>query len=1071
MFLKEGGKALENVSQIPREFLEPTIKFGLEEVGLQDIKYSPVGNISEKFSNDIDLSVDVNSIAELWNLPKPYYSDAFWDAIKERVAKIPGAVYQPGLKQFHIPFKIVNKEGIQQPIYKDGKPIEGTLANTQVDFFVGKQDWMKDILSGKPEGSGYKAVFRNVLIGSTISTIGRRTTEPDAEGNFEEIKHVLNFKSGVERVTTKYRPPKGKEKNPKVLYTTRQEVLNDQNEMAESLFGGGYSWQDINSFEKVMNEFLNNKFFNENYGEYKETILKKFKETLKPEQLKILLNSEYGQYFQSSLNEGREGIGRFAGTSEFKSAELLELLQKLAQEADAIGKENFEVDLLKSKSIDMVEKMDAAFVHFGINKDSEFFMESNYSGEVTIKTVDNPAFKDKKEVFIYLNENKQFQKSLREIATINGELQPIRFDAELFPVMLMSKGTEDITFASTRYKRNKLGKSGAFVIFKCAIWDEEKKDWKRPPPEISERYISGLKKRSSIFEEDWKIYSNDEDMRLPGILKIELGPVAKLLKPENFSNTINILKSRKKEDSEKRASTESMLNGLRKQLQDSLDEYANKARSKLGDNKSAVEGVVLRIKTPDGEVYEVKGTSQKFAEQANIIWEERKAIDMARKSFNKLIKTSVLGMANEPDSATLEKIKTSLSSPDNNAKTKSDFFNLMINATVPNYTQTLTTISDNLKLALKQLSDAINLPRTSKEGKTLPPLRKSFESKKEFLDQDSIRKTESYFKSVDDLLNSYGAISKKRNQQDKFFLTFKEYFKEEFPALLPDVKKSEEPMTRVILWYGRAQPWHKGHDAMIKLGKQKLSQFKSEKIVLMIAKGEESSKDLAENPLKENEQIELINALYGSDSQIEIVSDVFPTDGYGVLDIASTKNYLITAWLAGDDRIKEYQRLITSFDKERFLFNHNNVVFDLDESGKALAQMIPTPRVFSGTKSRTLVKNPEYTFEKWFAEIAPEKTSSSAKKVYEKIYNIMKERIPDQPIQEIVLSVLNEQLQKKKDKYSLVSKKIIEMLSISKNKKNVKEKQVRYFQNLKEMSGMGSGAVAIGAQKNWRRRQ
>jgi len=1051
--LLEGGKALgKDSSQIPKEFVVSTIENGMKKIGLEDVAYKPVGNISAQISNDIDLSISVEDLANKWNLPKPFYSDEFWNAIKEKVSQIPGAKFQPGLNEFHVPFELVDAKGKKQPMYKDGKPIANTIGVAQVDFFVGSQNWMKDVLSGKPEGSNFKAAFRNVLLGSIISTVDRKNTKPIAteefpQGEFEEHKYVLNFKSGVEKVVTRIANPdplNKRQKNPKKISVKREHFLENQDEMAAWLFGPGYTWEKVNSFEKVMDAFLNNKYYNNKYAKYREDIIKKVKETLTPEQLEMLQSGEYQELFKESmLNEGRESIGRFSGKNEFSPVEFLTLLKKLREETGNTKKESFKIDLLSDPSVDMVEKMDASFIHFGINKDGKFFMESNYSGEVTADNAQQ-VFGFRKESidsFTYLHDNKKFQSALQQIYKTYG---PVRFDSEMFPVFThQGSKSGDVVFASTRYKKDKFGKFGGSVIFKCSKWSEEKNDWVRPEPAVSSEIISNFKKLSSGFEQEWKIYSNDDDMRLPGVIPFELGDLAEYLKPEKFEEAINILKSRK-QNSEKDKLIEKM-NSVRTKLQNILNKYADAVSSKLGDKDSNVEGVVLRIKAKDGEVFEVKGTSQKFAENAKVVWEDRKNSENVKDEFLTSVKKVILSLPSTTD-------KNILTTLENSIKQNNATLQQAVASLVPNYEQALNNLEKNLNIAIGKAREEVK------------SITKSIKSKKSILDRDSERKSIDYVNNLTILLNDYEIIGTSRSSNDKkYLLVLQKYYGAKLEPLLntsqePEKKEMDTTKgTRVIVWNGRAQPWHKGHDAMIQLGKKKLSTLKAEKIVIMVVKGGKSSKDLAENPLNEKEQLNLINSLYGSDPQIEIVEQN-PLNAFSVIDICSKKKFIIVGWLAGDDRIAGYQDIVKRFNIEKFMTDHDFLPLDLDKkTGQINLEFIETPRIFSGKKSRAMIKDPNVTFEQWLKEISPAKISSSAKKQYEIVYNIMKERMPGE-LQEIILSLVNE------SKYRLISKKTGNKIGYFRfNKKQQSEEtQVRYFKKLKEMSAMGSGDVAGG---------
>ena len=113
-------------------------------------------------------------------------------------------------------------------------------------------------------------------------------------------------------------------------------------------------------------------------------------------------------------------------------------------------------------------------------------------------------------------------------------------------------------------------------------------------------------------------------------------------------------------------------------------------------------------------------------------------------------------------------------------------------------------------------------------------------------------------------------------------------------------------------------------------------------------------------------------------------------------------------------------------------------------------------------RSRTLIKDPNVTFDQWLKTVAPSNLTADAKKEYEKVYNTIKERMPEK-IEEIVLSTLQEHIVKRKNKFCLISKKSGKNLGCYRSRKGAKkrEKQVQYFKHLKEMSGMATGSAVV----------
>ena len=315
---------------------------------------------------------------------------------------------------------------------------------------------------------------------------------------------------------------------------------------------------------------------------------------------------------KKTLKEGKEAIGRVSGNNEFSNKNLLEMLKALVDSTRAQGKPRVRLDLSKQPLVDMVEKVDSNFINFGINDSGQFFMQSSNSGQVT---KDNAKAKfgfseDLLKSFYSALRNKKFQSSLKKIYRMVGAFM---YDAELFP-MMTHVGNEDgsVIFVATPYSKSEFGKSGAFVVFKSRLYDD---GWYRPSPEKNKELINIIKNLSTLdgWESDWKIYTNEQDMQRNVIFDINFGEVlaSYLRDDDSFASGLKILRSRSK--SFEKENLVNALKHFRATIQNKLDNYANKAKSVLSDDKdSYIEGVIFRIKSVDGDIYEVKGTSPSF---------------------------------------------------------------------------------------------------------------------------------------------------------------------------------------------------------------------------------------------------------------------------------------------------------------------------------------------------------------------------------------------------------------------------------------------------------------------------
>ena len=167
-------------SCIPKEYIDFNVSNALRVLGLSGINYEIVGNKNKDYAGDLDMAIEQKAIEQKWSLDS---DGQFWDQMNACLKQIKNKPMPPqtiidfkinkGLSQFHI----------SMPLYPDGNnkcPIpsydyqgkrEHTHGIIQIDFFVGNLEWMSKIVSGAPETSSYKAVYRNLLLGAIFSAV------------------------------------------------------------------------------------------------------------------------------------------------------------------------------------------------------------------------------------------------------------------------------------------------------------------------------------------------------------------------------------------------------------------------------------------------------------------------------------------------------------------------------------------------------------------------------------------------------------------------------------------------------------------------------------------------------------------------------------------------------------------------------------------------------------------------------------------------------------------------------------------------------------------------------------
>lgn len=717
-----------------------------------------------------------------------------------------------------------------------------------------------------------------------------------------------------------------------------------------------------------------------------------------------ILGTEWSPESSAALNEARESIGRFVGKSKFSNTNVLSLLKALVDETGNQGNQRFRVELAKNPSVDIVEKMDSSFSHFGIDPEGTFFMETSNSGPVTAADVEEKFgqkpefFHDVHQTFKSLSKNNDFQSSL---FSIFQDVGPIKYDAELLPALTHEgDGRGNIVFVGTPYSKDKMGAEGAFVVFKAQKWDPNALSWYRPEPRENEHLTSLIKKGSfsGNWAQDWRIYTNDEDMRHPVVLEIEFDELLTdyLSNDANFEKALALVGSRKKNPDKDELLFS--LNRVREILQDKLNTYAANAQSVLGDENSYIEGVVLRVKTAGGDIFEAKGTSFRFDEHKEMLWEDRVNVLNLTKGFESKLMLDVLELKSANPAVLNKAIKqvalefTPTAAGD---EAKVEFIK-----------ELLPVISDKDSGFDNVKSETVNL--LAQVQKEFVNLTSQFEANKQNLDPDTIRKTQAIFDGAAKSVESYKAATTSSLDSMSYYIYLLglainrriDRFVN-FGRTTPRKEKKEVP--KIVFWNGRAQPWHKGHDAMVQKGKGLLDSLGAEAVMIMIVKGGKSSKNKDQNPLSESEQISLIKAVYENDPQVIVSDKVLKRSFIGeIANVVYSTGYEVAGWLAGADRIGDYRRSLKSFNPEMWEKDHSYSPFDVDETGASTVHMIETPRVLSGTKARELVNQVEV--EEWISTVAPDGIDESAVTAYAEIY----ERLRNPDLSEIVFDTLEE---------------------------------------------------------------
>jgi len=859
-------------------------------------------------------------------------------------------------------------------------------------------------------------------------------------------------------------------------------------------------------------------------------------------------------FADSYIKEKKLSIQRFHGTNEMSDEELLSFLYKVQPILT-----NNQIDLAVNDKASMTEKFDSSPCNWGINANGQFFIESANSGEVTISEAEkfnNPFTRHFYSVLHFLNSYKPFQERLNKYHEYVGAF---KVSSEMFPV-LTHKGNElgDIVFCSTKYNKNKLGNKGSFVVFSIKVNDVDATD--------QEEKLGQEVLRSSE-DTEWKVYFNEIDGRLNGLIKFDISGINQWINDETkLMNSIKLLK-KKVPDPEKDA-LKKVIDSIRPTLQAELDKYAEEINSSLGQSggRYPVEGVVLKVNLPDGPMF-IKGTSRIFHDIAEITWGTRKAISAIEKTLTGQFLKDVIGFKSDApvviNKAVQEVAKTYNSKYQGEAR-ENDFVLKVkekLAQNIPSEQEMRSKASLYIQAAEKQLAETIaawkkaqtqadpdTIDKTNDQlsdfqarlaklkeivlnkeytgdayvvymlriliGKRIKDYvggnqQSNLTENLEIDETQTIRHPDEQddpedlfpedFEVLDERVrqrkfekvkmarrilvkhgfpafsrkdiidkagrerNSYVIKSPKVKELMKDFnYTFNDQLGKWIKSSKKDEKKKETTMDnsiqttdtnvepeqkpelstnskKVILWVGRAQPWHKGHDVLIQAGLERVNKGEADSVMILLIKGAGTGENKETNPLDITNQINLLKGVYSTEGSKVLISDIPSTTG-SIVDIlvAAQKNkVVVVGWLAGSDRIGTYQAQYDRFKTDKYKDEytqkagdvpypiHGDIQFisinraelaqDQVKTGKRLtkdekaaleknklnqmdimaqaASQTDTPTItvdkISGTIARYLVT--KLDFEHWYKEISPAKylQSQSCKLAYQEIYYIL----------------------------------------------------------------------------------
>ena len=284
--LSEGGNVFPEVnSAVPKAFLAANIEKALKLAGLGDMKYEIVGSKNKPYFGDIDVAVDEDELRKIIGIDKTSDMKQVWAALDAYVKGTgsPGHKIIPGLSQVHLLAPLVDDKGTQMnAVDREGVDL-GTQGMIQIDVFVGHLGWMSSTSSGAPLESKYKAIYRNVLLAAIFSNIPVEPTPEEIDKYSKKLpgveikkRFLVNFRKGmIERLY--YEEKLGKSgkpvKNPTKI-TLEENIVTDANELAQYFLNGTAAWDDMDSYEKLMDIVKGKKF---KYPLLRSKVLEDFK--------------------------------------------------------------------------------------------------------------------------------------------------------------------------------------------------------------------------------------------------------------------------------------------------------------------------------------------------------------------------------------------------------------------------------------------------------------------------------------------------------------------------------------------------------------------------------------------------------------------------------------------------------------------------------------------------------------------------------------------------------------------------------------------------------------------------
>jgi len=274
-----GGNAFKEIvnSHIPKHLLNANVQMALLRLGLENVKYSVVGNTNKEEFGDIDIALDELSLASRWNiLPNELWEQLPTKLENQGFTKSKYMIVK-GWRQFHVCVPLVGLEYDRLGFaYCNNHWTNESNPYIQVDFMVGNIPWMEKVLGPADNRSEWKPLYRTNLITDLVNS----TRVERGPGLYTRL--FMDHKVGVFADTHEVTKPKGLQKVDQDKTVARRVITNNPDELARMMFGPFCVWNDINCFENVF-EHIKDKI----EPELTKRVFEKFKTRLEKEKLTV----------------------------------------------------------------------------------------------------------------------------------------------------------------------------------------------------------------------------------------------------------------------------------------------------------------------------------------------------------------------------------------------------------------------------------------------------------------------------------------------------------------------------------------------------------------------------------------------------------------------------------------------------------------------------------------------------------------------------------------------------------------------------------------------------------------